>query len=159
MAEENAKESVDLKDMAGKASELAKNIWLAGLGAYAKAADGAQEQYGVLTGKVKDVEQKAEKSTANFFEDLVTKGKKIEEVSQVKFTEVKEKASVSLEERLAQVKSNISSMPKLSPSAKAAQLDEISEKLDAILTSMSSEAATTKKKTAKKSAAKVAEEA
>ncbi len=137
MTEEKTKESVDFKEVAGKATGLAKNIWLAGLGAYAKAADGAQVQYDTLTGKVKDAEQKAEKTTATFFEDLVSKGKIVEETSQVKLSEVKEKATVSLEDRLSQVKANLKNMPKLAVgSSKTAQLADISEKLDTILASV-----------------------
>lgn len=151
--ETKTKETPDFKEMVEKTSDLAKNIWLAGLGAYAKAMDGAQDQYGILTGKVKEAEEKAEKTTVTLFEDLVSKGKKIEETSQVKFTEAKEKATTSLEERLTQVKSNISGLPKLATGKKSEQLDEISEKLDTILAAISKDAAPAKKTSAKKVAA------
>lgn len=155
MSTEQNKESVDLKELAGKASDLAKNIWLAGLGAYGKAIDEAQGQYDKVTGKVKEAEQKAEKSTMNLFEELVSKGKKLEEETTVKFNEVKDKASDSLDERIEQVKTGLTFSFKKEGESEEDQLKAISEKLDTVLASLGSKPAV--KKTAAKKTSPVKE--
>ncbi|CAA0125833.1 Uncharacterised protein [BD1-7 clade bacterium] len=153
-AEKKAKEAMDLKEMAEKASDLAKNIWLAGLGAYGKAYDEAQDQYDKVTGKVKEAEQKAEKETANLFEELIAKGKVLEEETQSKLSDAKDKASTSLEDRLSQVKDNLAFTSK--SSELDGQLEEIASKLDLILDAVSASKAPAKKAPAKKAAAATA---
>ncbi len=150
-ADKQAKENIDIKDMAEKASDLAKNIWLAGLGAYGKAIDEAQDQYGKVTGKVKDAEAKAEAETANLFEELIAKGKMLEEETQSKLTEAKDKASSSLEDRLTQVKSNLTFTSK--SQGLEAQLEEITKKLDLIIDAVGEKKAPAVKKAPVKKAA------
>ena len=55
--------SDDKSNVSDKASEIAKNIWLAGLGAYGKAFDEAQDRI-----------DKASKEPPRLFKDLVAKG-------------------------------------------------------------------------------------
>jgi polyhydroxyalkanoate synthesis regulator phasin len=77
-----------------KASELARNIWLAGLGAYGKAWDQAQDRF-----------HQTEKDTAKLFEDLVSKGQKLEEETQKKVQEVADiTQSFSIEDRIQKVR-------------------------------------------------------
>lgn len=72
------------------AADLARNIWLAGLGAYGKAWDQAQDRL-----------EKAEKDTAKLFDDLVSKGQKIEKETQKKVQEVADlSGNFSIEDRL-----------------------------------------------------------
>jgi polyhydroxyalkanoate synthesis regulator phasin len=129
--------TADLKEKAEKAGELAKNIWLAGLGAYGKAVDETQGQY-------EKTSEKVNQESSRLFDELVAKGKEIEGETQTKCAEFKEKSSASLEERLAQVKANLSFGTK--NTELAAKVDELSEKLDLIIDSL-------KKPAAKKAAA------
>ena len=148
-------ESKDIKEMADKASDLAKNIWLAGLGAYGKALDEAQGQYekvsGKVTEKVESVKASTTEESGKLFEELVAKGKKLEGETSEKFTEVKEKTSSNLEERLAQVKNSLSFATQGDGNL-SAQLDDLSKKLDLIIDALGAKSAP--KKSTKKSASK-----
>ncbi len=139
-----AKESVEIKEMAEKASDLAKNIWLAGLGAYGKALDEAHGQY-------EKVSEKVNVESSRLFDELVAKGKKLEDETQDKLSEVKEKSSASLEDRLANVKESLSFTSKGSEAAD--ELATISKKLDLVIEALGASA---KKPAAKKPAAKKA---
>lgn len=136
-------ENIELKEMAEKASETAKNIWLAGLGAYGKALDEAQEKYG-------EVSEKVNKESSRLFEELVAKGKKLEGDTSEKLTEAKEKSTASLEERLSQVKESLS-FSKADESTD--KLDEISNKLDLVIEALGAKKAPVKKTATKKAAA------
>ena len=133
-------ETKDIKELTDKASEAAKNIWLAGLGAYGKAVDEAQGQY-------EKVSDKMNKESTRLFDELVAKGKKLENETSNKLNEVKEKSSATLEERLAQVKES------LSFSAKVNQLDEISSKLDLVVEALGAAKKVPAKKITKKATA------
>jgi hypothetical protein len=137
----------EIKEMAEKASDLAKNIWLAGLGAYGKALDEAHCQY-------EKVSEKVNKESTRLFDELVAKGKKLEGETQVKFNEVKEKSSATLEERLAQVKDSMNFTSKNADVA--SQLEELSSKLDLVLEALGAKTTAKKVVTAKKSAASAA---
>jgi hypothetical protein len=132
----------EIKEIAEKASDLAKNIWLAGLGAYGKALDEAQGQYD-------KVSEKVNKESTRLFDELVAKGKKLEGETQVKFNEVKEKSSATLEERLAQVKGSLSFTSK--GANLETQIEELSSKLDLVIEALGAKT-TAKKTTAKKAA-------
>lgn len=132
----------EIKEMAEKASETAKNIWLAGLGAYGKALDEAQEKYG-------EVSEKVNKESSRLFEELVAKGKKLEGDTSEKLTEAKEKSTASLEERLAQVKESLNFSKTDEPTA---QLEEISNKLDLVIEALGAKKAPVKKTATKKAA-------
>lgn len=136
----------EIKDRAEKATELAKNIWLAGLGAYGKAIDEAQGQF-------EKASEKVTQESNRLFEELVAKGKQLEGDTQAKLAEVKEKSSASLEERLAQVKESFSFSTKSDDLAE--KVDALSEKLDLIIASLGKDAkpAATKAAAPKKAAA------
>ena len=138
----------EIKEMAEKASDLAKNIWLAGLGAYGKALDEAQDQY-------EKVSEKVNTESSRLFDELVAKGKKLEDDTQDKFSEAKEKSSASLEERLAQVKDSLTFTSKNEDLG--SQLEDVSKKLDLVIEALGAKTAT-KKAPAKKAAAKASAE-
>ncbi len=153
--ERKMSESIEIKEMAEKASELAKNIWLAGLGAYGKAIDEAQGQYekvsGKVTEKVEDVKSSTTEESTKLFDELVAKGKKLEDETTEKLSEVKEKTSNNLEDRLAQVKSSLTFASRNDGNVEA-QLDDLSKKLDLVIEALGAKSTT--KKTVKKSASK-----
>ncbi|TDG12554.1 hypothetical protein E2F43_13240 [Seongchinamella unica] len=74
-----------------KASEIAKNIWLAGVGAYGRAVDEAQSNL-----------KKATPHPPKLFRDLVKAGSQLEEEA----SEARAAALSSVEERIAQVREN-----------------------------------------------------
>ena len=106
----------DKNKESGKAGDIAKNIWLAGLGAYGKAVDEAQEYYKEKT-----------RSNTKFFDDLVAKGTRIDEQARSKIHEETEARVSSIEERIAKVKQNLTFPPLFN---QGAQQKEIHEKLD-----------------------------
>jgi polyhydroxyalkanoate synthesis regulator phasin len=118
-------------NLSDKASEMAKSIWLAGLGAYGKAFDEAVSQYG-----------KVSKETTKLFDDLVEKGRVLDSESHTKLTEAKNKTTATIEERISKVRGsvNIGSLAGGVDSSKleelSAKVDVLSEKLDALLDSM-----------------------
>jgi outer membrane murein-binding lipoprotein Lpp len=85
-----------IKKTTDKASDVAKNIWLAGLGAYGKAYDDA----------ISRVEQ-AGKDVPKLFEDLVKKGAHIEADSSAPTENPLEKARTDIEERIAKMRENL----------------------------------------------------
>lgn len=74
-----------------KAGEIAKNIWLAGVGAYGRAVDEAQDSI-----------KKATPQPPKLFRDLVKAGAALEEEA----TEARAAAMSSVEERIARVREN-----------------------------------------------------
>ena len=94
-----------------KASEIAKNIWLAGVGAYGKAVDEAQ-------GSLK----KATPQSPKLFRDLVKAGAALEEEAN----EAKAAAKSSVEERISRVRDNFQ-MQRL---ARFEDLDTLHKKID-----------------------------
>ena len=61
----------EVKETSEKANELAKKMWLAGLGAYGKTWDEAQANYEKAT-------QKGSEEVSSLFEQLVAKGEALE---------------------------------------------------------------------------------
>ncbi len=130
-----SKKIKEIKDakIADKAGEVAKSIWLAGLGAYGKAFDEAVNQYG-----------KVSKETSKVFDDLVELGRKLDSESQVKLSKAKDKTAATIEERISKVRSSVNNMGALNfggaDNAKIdevnAKVDALSDKLDALLDSM-----------------------
>lgn len=115
-----------------KASEVAKSIWLAGLGAYGKAFDEAVTQY-----------DKVSKETTKLFDELVEKGRKLDGESHTKLAEAKSKTTATIEERINKVRSSVN-LGSLSIGGSDAtkledlnaKVDVLSEKLDALLDNM-----------------------
>jgi len=124
------KPSTDKVKSAEKASEVAKKIWLAGLGAYGRAFDGASEQFD----KLNEQYEKMSKETSGLFEELVAKGKKLDTENHEKLSEAKTKTTSTIEERINKVRN---SMHFGTSSADVAELnrkvDALTEKVDALL--------------------------
>lgn len=116
-------------EIAKNTSDVAKNIWLAGLGAYGKALDGASERYDNIS-----------KESTRMFDDLVAKGKNIEDETQGKISDAKAKSTSSLDERIVKVRQNLG-FGEFSKEAKieelSAQVADLSEKLDQVLAAVS----------------------
>lgn len=130
-----------IKETTDKASDVAKNIWLAGLGAYGKAYDDA----------VSRVEQ-AGKDVPKLFEDLVKKGAHIEADSPPAETPL-EKARTDIEERIVKMRENLG-FGKISSAGD--DLSKLEAKVDALtkkVASLSKELASLKKPEAKAKAA------
>jgi polyhydroxyalkanoate synthesis regulator phasin len=94
-----------------KAGEIAKNIWLAGVGAYGRAVDEAQDSI-----------KKATPQPPKLFRDLVKAGAALEEEA----TEARAAAKSSVEERIARVRENFH-MQRL---ARIEDLDSLHKKVD-----------------------------
>lgn len=104
----------DKNKMTDKASEIAKNIWLAGVGAYGRAVD---EAHGRL--------EKAGVESPKLFRDLVKAGEALEEEAQ-EALQAGQQARHSVEERINRVRENFS----LQRPVKGGDLMALHEKID-----------------------------
>ncbi len=83
---------------ADKNSDIARNIWLAGLGAYGRAFDEAVNRY-----------EKASKDSPKLFKDLVKRGQELEDETRSKVNKSDlVKTTTTLEDRLKKVRANLS---------------------------------------------------
>jgi hypothetical protein len=123
-------------NLTDKAGDVAKSIWLAGLGAYGKAFDEAVAQYG-----------KVSIESSKLFDQLVEKGRKLDGESHSKLTEAKTKTTATIEERISKVRSSVNlgafTSGAFTSGGDASKLEELnakvdvlSEKLDALLDSL-----------------------
>lgn len=117
--------SDDKGKVSDKAGEIAKNIWLAGVGAYGKA-----------TGEAQDRLEKAGVETPKLFKDLVKAGAALEDEAKENIASLRS-ASSSVEERINRVRENFS----LSRSGRGddlaslhAKVDLLSRKIDTLAT-------------------------
>lgn len=94
------------------AEEVARKIWLAGLGAYGKGFEEIQSQY-----------EKLNDETSHLFEDLVSKGEKLEADTKKKL-----KANASVGKRVEDVRKTLG----LDTSDIDAKIDKLSKKVDAL---------------------------
>ena len=136
--------SDDKNKVTDKAGEIAKNIWLAGVGAYGKAVDEAQ-------GSIK----KAASEPPKLFRDLVKAGAQLEEEA----SEVRAAAKSSVEERISRVRENFhmqrpARIEDLQSLHK--KVDKLTRKIDALARSLEAQATPAKKAPARKAAAKKA---
>jgi hypothetical protein len=105
--------SDDNSNVTDKASEIAKNIWLAGLGAYGKAFDEAQ-------GRI----DRASKEPPRLFKDLVKKGEQLEDEVRESLSSIRKSRTSSVEERIKKVRENFN----LSLTSRGHEIDEIHAK-------------------------------
>ncbi|QFU76964.1 hypothetical protein EY643_15620 [Halioglobus maricola] len=103
--------SDDKSKVTDKAGEIAKNIWLAGVGAYGKAVDEAQDNL-----------KKATPSPPKLFRDLVKAGTELEEEAR----ETRALARSSVEERIARVRDNFN----MARPARVEDLESLHRKVD-----------------------------
>lgn len=106
--------SDDKSKVTDKASEIAKNIWLAGVGAYGRAVDEAQDRM-----------EKAGVETPKLFKDLVEAGTALEEEARDSL-EAARSARHSVEERINRVRENFN----LQRTVRHEDLERLSDKID-----------------------------
>lgn len=101
-----------------KNSDIARNIWLAGLGAYGRAFDEAVNRY-----------EKASKDSPKLFKDLVKRGQDLENGAREKVhhSDIGRTTS-SLEERLKRVRANLS----FGPIGLRDDIERLEHKIDAL---------------------------
>ncbi len=134
-------------DSSDKPSDIARNIWLAGLGAYGKAIRDAQ-------GKLEE----AAKEPPRLFRELVEKGSRLEDEVRDSFSSIRKTSSLSVEERIGRVRDtfHLNLVRNDEIEAINARLDALEKKLDALTAGKPKRKAGTaarKKPTAKKKAA------
>lgn len=118
MSKDSKKSLQDLKEVTNQASELAKSIWLAGLGAYGRAYDEAHDRY-----------EKASKETPRLFTDLVDKGSRLESQAREKLGEVTSIGkTISIEERISKMRASLG----FGHTASADDMQRLEKKLDAL---------------------------
>ncbi len=123
-----------------KAGEIAKNIWLAGVGAYGRAVDEAQDSI-----------KKATPQPPKLFRDLVKAGAALEEEAN----EARAAAMSSVEERIARVRENFH-MQRLARIEDLESLhkkvDKLTRKVDALAKKLNEQGAPARKAPARKKA-------
>jgi len=126
-----------------RASEMAKMIWQAGLGAYGKALDDVVDQV-----------DKVSKETSKFFDELVEKGKALEDQTQKRISGVRRKSTMSMDERIAKMRQSLGfdSSRDIKLDALLDKLNRIAKRLDVLIGTLSRAGATPapKRKAAKK---------
>lgn len=124
-----------------KAGEIAKNIWLAGVGAYGRAVDEAQDSI-----------KKATPQPPKLFRDLVKAGAALEEEA----TEARAAAKSSVEDRIARVRENFH-MQRLARiedlNGLHKKVDKLTRKVDALTKLLNEQAAPADKPKARKKVA------
>jgi len=113
--------SDDKNKVTDKAGEIAKNIWLAGVGAYGKAVDEAQDRL-----------EKAGVETPKLFRDLVKAGTALEEEAKDAL-HASQAARSSVEERISRVRDNFH----LQRPARGEDLLALHEKIDRMANQLS----------------------
>ena len=106
-----------VKSKVNQAEDLARKIWLAGIGAYGKGFDEAQGQY-----------EKSNTEATNLFTELVDKGEKLEVEAKEKFQAEKESIKSNVESRVADVRNKLG----LDKSDSDEKIEELSAKIDAL---------------------------
>ena len=105
-----------------QAEDLARKIWLAGIGAYGKGFDEAQGQY-----------KKLNTEATKLFNDLVDKGEKLEGEAKEKFQAETDSIKHNVEERVADVRSKLGLDKKDSDEKSSDEkIEELSAKIDAL---------------------------
>jgi len=97
----NFRDTIMSADKTDKAGEIAKKIWLAGLGAYGKAYDNASERY---TAASKEVPQQ--------FNELVEKGLELQQQTRDQISETREHLSEQISDTREQLTEQLTSIPK-----------------------------------------------
>jgi len=106
-----------IKSKVNQAEDLARKIWLAGIGAYGKGFDEAQEQY-----------EKLNTEAGKLFDELVEKGEKLEVEAKEKFESEKEKVKNNVDARVADVRAKLG----LDTDDTDKKIEELSAKIDAL---------------------------
>lgn len=145
-----------MSDKSKKDMDIARKIWLAGIGAYGRAVDDATEAYA-----------KVGKETTKIFEDLVGKGEELEgavaTVAKSVVPEMAQKQRAQVEDRMERMKvalglGEVAADQQEHIENIESRLDAIEAKIDAVLAAVAKPKAAprarAKKPTAKRPAAK-----
>ncbi len=133
--------SDDKSKVTDKAGEIAKNIWLAGVGAYGRAVDEAQSSL-----------KKATPQPPKLFRELVKAGTALEEEA----SEARAAAISSVEERIAQVRENFHLQRPARMEDLASlhdKVDKLTRKVDALTRLVKAQQTSTRPAAKKKAAA------
>jgi polyhydroxyalkanoate synthesis regulator phasin len=125
-------------------SDMARKIWLAGIGAYGRAFSEAQESIA-----------KVSEDTTKMFEDLVARGEEIEDTVETKGRELAKRVKApafSMEDRIKEMRERLNLSPDGGEGAgRLTQIEDrlaaIEDKLDQLLAAKASRKTSTKKKT------------
>ncbi len=141
-----------MSDKPKKDMDIARKIWLAGIGAYGRAVGDATEAYA-----------KVGRETTKVFEDLVGKGAELEgkvaDVAKNYVPEMAEKHRAQVEDRMERMKAALGMTEAAADQREhiesiEARLDSIEEKLDAVLAAVQKPKPAPRERTAKAAAAK-----
>jgi polyhydroxyalkanoate synthesis regulator phasin len=118
-----------IKETAATAEEMARKVWLAGLGAYGKG-------YEEVKGRFEAISTDSNK----LFDELVVKGEKLETEGKGKIEEVKTKvaAKTEVEARIETVRTKLG----LNSTDADIKIEELSAKIDALTAAVAKLAAT-----------------
>jgi len=138
------KATAAVKKVGAMRESMVKNIWLAGLGAYAKSA----EEVTTLSAR-----------SESLFEELIARGKEMEKANKEKVADVVSEASHSLEQKINGLVQKAAGLDAEQLTAMDKKIDQLTKQIDKLLGETGTPAvkkATTKAKatTAKKPAAK-----
>ncbi|MEE4662079.1 MAG: phasin family protein [Halieaceae bacterium] len=133
----------DEKTRGDKASEMAKNIWLAGLGAYGKAFNEARDKI-----------DNASLEPPRLFRDLVEKGMRLEDEVRDSLSSIRKTGTSTVEERIQRVRESFPLSRSEDIAALDAKLDILIARVDALAAAL--ESATGKPAARKKAPAKKA---
>ncbi|MEO1251916.1 MAG: phasin family protein [Pseudomonadota bacterium] len=142
------------KEKAPGGSDMARKIWLAGVGAYGRAFSEAQESIA----KVSD-------ETTRLFDDLVERGEEIEDAVESRGREIAKtvrKPSFSIEDRIREMRERLNRVGADADrlSAVETRLDAIEAKLDQLLAApATTRKAPAKRKTTRKTTKKTTKKA
>lgn len=137
-----------MSDKSKKDKDIARKIWLAGIGAYGRAIGDATEAYA-----------KMGRETTKIFEDLVGKGEELENqvtmAAKAYVPEFAEKQRAQVEDRMERMKaalglSEATADQKEQIDRLEERLDALEEKIDAILAAVSKPKTAPRKRAAKK---------
>jgi polyhydroxyalkanoate synthesis regulator phasin len=117
-----------IKEKAATAEDMARKVWLAGLGAYGKG-------YEEVKGRFESLSTDSNK----LFEELVVKGEKLETEGKGKVKEVQTKvaAKTEIETRIETVRTKLG----LNNTDSDKKIEELSDKIDALTTAVAKLAA------------------
>ena len=102
-----------------KSGDFAKNVWLAGLGAYGKAFDAAAEKY-----------SSASKDAPKLFNELVEKGAELEQQTREQFVRPLPTPKVAIEERIEKMRAYLGIHT--TPSASEAEVERLEKKVNSL---------------------------
>lgn len=117
-----------------KASEIARNIWLAGLGAYGKAFDEAQSK-GETTGR---------ETPPRLFKELVEKGSQLEGDARETLEELRDSHASAVEARIRKVRENFN-LNKFSKDSKGEEIAELRTQVEELTATVEALTATVEK--------------